>query len=160
MSNLNQFYGGGGIRPTGLINGASELKYIYTTLIGAYALLPGVKAVSPGAVTAATLKTVLSLSGKGAIAFLGVHHADNVSKSHRLKVTLDGVVIFDATSPVLPNGSYHCTAIGTLMVFDQTLGGGGIVPDPLLFNSSLLIEYASSITETNGAEIAYRYYPR
>lgn len=163
MSDASQFYGGTGIRPAGLINGLSGFSTTYTYSApagGLLSLVQGVRLAASGAVTALTLKTALSLSGRGAIGFLALQPVDATARTHRLKVTLDGTVIFDATSPALSDGRYLLTAVGGLTLVDATYGFVCVIPEPLIFNNSLLVEYASSLSEANSATLAYRYFPR
>lgn len=158
MSNLSQFYTSGPIKPTGLINGTSGFPF---QTIAANALsvnLNGyLKNVNSGALTAAALSTILSLSGKGCISFLAFQGVDNTSRTHRARVTLDGVVIFDATSSAITGAAAIGCAIGQIQ--------SAVIPtvaiqEPLRFDKSLLVEYASSLTETDKTLIAYRYVPR
>lgn len=163
MSSLSQFTGGSGIRPKGLFNGASvggggwdNIVAINHTTRG---LPPSQVAFgTTGALTAGTLVTALSLSGQGAISFLGCAGVDTTSRTHRLKVTLDGVVIYDATS-----GSFNTLGLALMAL-------GGFIPsasafaapiyEPLVFNTSLLVEYASSVSETAKSLVFYRYVAR
>ena len=163
MSDASQFYGGTGIRPAGLINGLSGFSTTFLLSSASSYLLSvvqGIRLGATGAVTAAALKTALSLSGRGAISFLALQPADAAARTHRLKVTLDGTVIFDATSPSLSDTRYLLTAVGGLAMLDATNGYVCVIPEPLIFNNSLLVEYASSLTEANSATLAYRYFPR
>lgn len=150
---------GGAPRPTGLLNGASAFKLMNSATAG---LMSGgwviAKTVTSGATTAGVLKTILSLSGTGVISFMAMMSADATSRTHRLKVTLDGVVIFDATTAVTTTTTYVFSAIGTIV---NTAASTHSAPnfEPLSFNTSLLIEYADSLSETDGAYLAYRYYP-
>lgn len=150
---------GGVPRPTGLLNGASAFKIMNSAtpdLFSAGWLIA--KTVTSGSTTAGVLKTVLSLSGTGVISFLAMGSADSTSRTHRLKVTLDGVVIFDATTAATANTTFVFSAIGCVV---NTAASTHSAPnfEPLSFNTSLLIEYADSLSETGGAYLAYRYYP-
>lgn len=150
---------GGVPRPTGLLNGASAFKIMDSVTPD---LLPAgyviAKTVTSGSTTAGVLKTVLSLSGSGVISFLAMASANSTSRTHRLKVTLDGVVIFDATTAATANTTFVFSAIGCVV---NAVAGSYSAPnfEPLSFNTSLLIEYADSLSETDGAYLAYRYYP-
>ena len=158
MSNAAQFFGGRGApHPTGVLNGTSAFRTIGNASANALATYTPVKIVQPGACTAATLKTILSLSGSGVISFLAVESADTTSRTHRLKVTLDGVVIFDATSTATISVSTTLLAIGA-MANATASTQSTVTLEPLAFNGSLLVEYASSLTETDKAYIGYRYH--
>lgn len=149
--------GRGAPRPTGALDGTSALR-----LVNGVSNFPldyaAVKLVASGAVTANTLKTILSLSGSGVISVLGVESSSATSRTHRLKVTLDGTVIFDATTGAVANVTAAYMAIGSVnnLIASQ---GSVVTHEPMAFSTSLLIEYAGSLTETDGAYIGYRYYP-
>lgn len=160
MSNLTQFLGGktGAPHPTGLLDGASAFRVTQNatsnTLPSAYS---PIKRVQSGSTTAGVLKTILSLSGSGVLSFLAVENNDTTSRTHRIKVTLDGVVIFDATTGAEISINRTHLVVGS-MSNDTTNAATEITFEPLSFHTSLLIEYADSLSETNGAYLAYRYY--
>jgi len=160
MSNAAQFFGGRGApRPTGALDGTSAFRTTQnaTTNMLASAYTP-IKRVQSGSTTAGVLKTILSAAGSGVLSFLAVESNDTTSRTHRIKVTLDGVVIFDATTGAEISISRTHIVIGSIA--NATVNAASeITFEPLSFNSSLLIEYADSLTESNGAYIAYRYHP-
>ena len=163
MSNASQFANAGIPRPAGVLNGTAVLRSILTdaTTNGPLATdALNAKSVLTGALTANTLATVLSLSGKGAIDFLACQSWDATSRTHRMKVTLDGVVIFDATSGAVASYAKYLPVIGSLVNLSASAQSMSVVPQPLMFNTSLLVEYASSITETAKTYLSYNYYPR
>lgn len=150
-----------GIHPTGLINGASTASLsdnMAVVLNNSTRGLPNsmITLAATGALSAGVLATVLSLSGRGAISFLACSGVDTTARTHRLKVTLDGVVIFDATTASTLNAGSVLAAIG-FFIPSSTVNAAPIF-EPLVFNSSLLVEYASSVTETAKSIIAYRYF--
>lgn len=156
MSTLSQFVGGrGGIKPTGLINGSSSLTRVMFLSEPQWC-----KKMQTGLQTANVLSTVLSLSGKGVIDFLSVCSGDSTSRTHRIKVTIDGIVIFDATSAAAAAAFHQHVVIGAITAINDTANYSGIVGQPLIFDTSLLIEYASSITETGYSFIYARYTPK
>lgn len=162
MSSLSQFAGGGAPIPAGTLNGTAALPFIFTDL-DLSPLTSGsinARSVQPGAVTAATLATILSLSGKGVISFLACGSVDTTSRTHRIKITLDGTVIFDATSAAVTNIHNYGAVIGSIVTLSTTQRHVSVVPEPIMFNTSLLVEYASSLSETNKTNIAYKYYAR
>lgn len=121
---------------TGLLNGgASTLVYANT---GAAA---NCASVSVGTLSAGVLKKVLSISGKGRINFLMALENGVGPYNNQVKVTLDGVEIFNKTSSV--SGNYGVIAVG--------YGAGAVATgdflamhQPIQFESSLLVEIASS----------------
>lgn len=146
-------------RPTGTLDGTSAFRTTQnaTTNMLASAYTP-IKRVQSGSTTAGVLKTILSAAGSGVLSFLAVESNDTTSRTHRIKVTLDGVVIFDATTGAEISISRTHIVIGSIA--NATVNAASeITFEPLSFNSSLLIEYADSLTESNGAYIGYRYYP-
>lgn len=163
MSALSQFLGSGGIKPAGVINGTavatfhraqSNMATPVTGLIGTTAVTPTLT----GALTANTLSTVLSLTGKGSFSFVACSSADTTSRTHRMKITLDGVVIYDATTAATISVADWLIPIGS--VVNSTTQSPGVILEPLIFSTSLLIEYASSVSETGKTYIATRYAAR
>lgn len=152
MSNLSQFFGGGGVKPTSIdapmtqVSAPTSAGFFRTTN------------VNSGACTLNTLKTVLSVTGKGALTRLWLASVDTTSRTHRMKVTIDGVVVFDKTSSAVVS-SAPIPIHG-----DTTLGSGANGPliegTPLIFDASLLIEYATSISETDKTQIGYTVHLR
>ena len=147
MSTFTQF--GGGAPTTSIVNafssgGASASSVQAQTLNNAAAVLSGV-------LTANTLKTVLTVTGGGEVPFLSVYANDTTSRTVRIKVTVDGVSVFDATSNAITvaNTGMMVIGIGTSTSYITQ------APAPLRFNSSLLVEIASSLSETDKVSIAY-----
>lgn len=158
MSNATQFTGGAKV-PTGLINGASALPLLS---YGGGALggpMSALAKVTTGALTANALATALSVSGGGVLSFVGASSLDSTSRTHRLKITVDGNVVFDAASASTTSADAMATAVGALAVVNGTGTSLGLVPESIPFNKSLLIEYASSITETAKSAVWARYFP-
>jgi len=148
-----------GIKPNGLLNGSSSLPTV-SVASGTVTPYGGVKTLITGAQTASVLSTALNLSGKGSIDFLMLTSIDSFSKTHRVVVTLDGVVVFDSTSSAVGSTSVFFPIIGAVAVCDASQNNYSVVGYPLIFDRSLLIQYASSITETNKTRINVRYTPR
>ena len=152
MSTLSQF-GGGSRPPKSLINAFSSSGA--TCIFINYGTPDALKQTLTGAVVANTLKTVLSITGAGEINFAGVVSNDTTSRTHRMKVTIDGYVVFDATSAACIASSKGVVAIG--LVSPITSGIPVQVLDKVVFNSSFLIEYASSISETDKSTLVTSY---
>jgi len=154
MSILSQFYSTSGIKPLSKvvgtlgINGPSAPGSIvmnapFTVLVGA--------------VTANTLKTILTVSGKGALTWLGALIADGTSRTTRLVIELDGVTIYDSTNTAGTTSGRWCIAHGSV---SGDASRCSIEATPLMFDTSLVIKYASSVSETDKASIGYIYYTR
>ena len=148
--------GGSGLKPKSIVT--EQLAPIFW-FGNASSSIRGYKVLS-GACTSNTLKTILSVTGKGAISKLFLAAMDTTSRTHRIKITIDGTVIYDSTSaanstqdvaPVIGNVSY--TAYSSNHVLDMG-------EFPLFFDYSLLVEYATSLTETDKTRIGYIYYTR
>lgn len=155
MSNLSQFFGGGGLKPTlkasslGVANGQGvSLSSIYPLI-----------ATQTAGVTANTLTTALSRTGKGALGCFFLQSVDGTSRTHRIKITLDGTVIYDKTSPEVTTALAILPVQGQI-AWSSATTAAGVIENPILFESSLLIEYASSLTETAKTNFGYTYYGR
>ena len=150
MSTLSQF-GGGNKPPKVIVNGQSSGGSVQTALSNLH-VVPNAKVVLSGTLVANTLASICSVSGSGVVEFVCASTVDLTSRTIRLKVTIDGIVAFDATSADLTSAYYGIIAIG---------GGNSTVGwaySPTTFNTSLLIEVASSLSETDKVNVAYRYY--
>lgn len=157
MSTLSQFSGGTRV-PKMLANRASSGGVTDEGVLLGLANTVGIKVVTSGALTAATLVTVLSLTGQGAVGLLACAGVDNTARAHRMKVTVDGVVVFDATTD--SSSSLYAGIVVTGGLFlNGSSGYNSIlaVPDYIPFNSSFLVEYASSLTETAKTNFGYIY---
>lgn len=142
MSTLSQF---GGNRATTQIVNFHSSGGTSTTNVSATA---GAREVLSGALTAATLATVLTVTGAGRVPQLSAYSKDTTSRTIRLVVEVDGVSVFDATSSAI-------TATNTGIF---AAGGGGnplAVGEPITFNNSLVVRVASSLTETDKIGVAY-----
>lgn len=138
MSNSSQFLGGTR-RVTALLNNPQPAQYLYASPTTALA-----SGVAVGALTANTLKTALSITGRGQINWLAVTEAAVTSPTNRIKITLDGTVILDKTG-VCPNG-YGLMAIGSAL--SQTSGDWIIQFQPITFDVSFLVEVASTLASS------------
>lgn len=108
--------------------------------------------VASGAQTANVLTTMFSKSGvSGSMPHLNIAKADSTGRSIRCKVTVDGVVVYDKTSTVSPQAGYGLVVAGTASSSFATL-----MP-PITWDNSILIEWASSNSETGGILGAYIY---
>lgn len=112
----------------------------------------GVTSVASGSTTAGVLKTIFSYTGGGGLmSQLSIRTADATARTIRLKVTVDGVSAYDNTSSTIPAADKGFVLAGTI-----TNTGAHILP-PIVWANSLLIEVASSLTESNGITTQYVY---
>lgn len=88
--------------------------------------------------------------------YLDVGVKDATLRTSRLKVTIDGSVVYDSTN----SAAGLAKIVVALGHMTDVYGGACVDGVPLLFDASLLIEYASSLTETDKASVGYIYYTR
>lgn len=147
--------GGGGSPPIAIINGHSSggaSGYISYQAQGFGAL----KAVLSGSTTANVLKTALNVTGaSGRIFFCGVSSENAAARTLRLKLTIDGVVVFDATSNSVSEAGRAVIAVGAANSIYASNGYLSLGDFP--FSQSFKIEIASSLTETDGMSAVYSY---
>ena len=149
MSNSLDFSGGGSRPPKVIINAYSTNGF--TPLSGAGSAY-GVKPVLSGALTANVLKTVLSVSGQGILNFLSFYSVNVTSRTLRCKLTVDSVVVFDSTSTATTIANAGGVVVGTFFTAPSAA-----ILDQVNFNSSILVEIASGLTETDFMGISYSY---
>lgn len=99
-----------------------------------------------GSLTAATLKTMVSHTGRGRVNALVIYAKDSTSRTLRCKLTVDGVVVFDATSNAVVGGGFGMIVIGGAIT-------NSVEFQPIDYQESLLVEIASSLTETDKVAI-------
>ena len=142
MSGLSQFTGGARV-PKVLINGTSGASQAIQSS-------GGQKVTLTGALTANTLATVLSVTGSGVINYIAASSVDATARTHRLKITIDGTIVNDSTSASVSTANSGISPIG----FSS---GAVVIWDAIPFNTSLLVEYASSVSETAKTNIYTTY---
>ena len=164
MTTLSQFTGGGSLIPRGRFNGESAptaftVGYCNAGLATASSRSSGTKRVLSGAFVANTYKTVLSLAGKGVIDMLQIGGVASSTSTISTRVTIDGVLILEGT---YVNSSSNCAnIIGAQYYFTPTDNYPTMVDfQTMAFNTSLLIEMKSTLSETDQTYLNYRYYPR
>lgn len=148
MSALTQFIGGERIASlVGTPVAAGTLQNI--------CLYAGANSALSGAMTAATLKTALSITGRGRLNWTAVYTNDVTARTLRMKITVDGSVIRDYTSASISTVDTGFVGVGG-GYYNGTTGPRAFY-QPIRFSESLLIEIASSVTETDKATFAYNY---
>lgn len=121
---------------TSLLNGGySTLVYVGSGFAANCA------SAAAGTLSVGVLKKLLSISGRGQVNFLMALENGAGPYNNQLKVTLDGIVIFDKTRSVSAN--YGLIAVG-YGVGSATSGDYMTMHQPIQFESSLLVEVASS----------------
>jgi hypothetical protein len=113
--------------------------------------MPGARYVLSGALTAGALATMLDIPvGIGEVPLLALASLDGTTRTVRLRVTVDGVVVFDATSSAITGGGQGIHAAGALT------STGFFVPSlPIVFVRSFKVEIASSLSETDKLGLGY-----
>lgn len=145
MSSFSQFGGGSG-RVTAL-----HSSFAWNTSTGIQRYFPQI-GTNSGACTAGVLKTILSVTGsKVRLNYLQLTNNDATARNNRVRITIDGTVVFDAT--VANSSGSHHVAVGQLVGGTTT----SALFQPVDANNSLLIEYSSSVTETDKATLYYAY---
>lgn len=104
-----------------------------------------------GAMTANTLKTLLSVTGKGSLKQLAIYTQDNTSRIIRVRVTVDGVVVWDKTSTAITAATTGFSIVGFVTSTGQYYGD-------MNFAKSVVVEVSSSVSETDKLMIAYQYW--
>jgi len=152
MSNLAQFLGLSRA-PISIVNRFSAGSVAPVTL--ANTANSGLKSYASGALTANTLATATGLgqvTGSGKIKFLSFATADTTSRTLRLKLTIDGTSVFDATSSATTTSGAGIHAVG----FSDAEGTPFQV-DGIFYNSSFKVEIASSLSETDKCNVFIVY---
>lgn len=126
-------YSSGGVSLASL-DGLVNFGCVRLQAAGAYSVTPN------------TLQTILSHTGRGRVNVLNVFAGNATARTIRLKLTVDGVVIFDATS-----NSISATATGMMVI--GVLNSSFIELQPIDYNESLLIECASSVSNDAASNI-------
>ncbi len=115
--------------------------------------ITGCKVLAVGATTAAVLKTVISITGAGSFQALGVSAVDATSRTIRAKLTLDGVVVFDSTTNAVTALNRGLAIVGA---FNGTAADTPNLGE-CMFNTTALLEVASSNTEATGIQVVTIY---
>ena len=151
MSFVSQVLGGGRTTKS-IVNSFSSAGYAAQNVDSVTISNNGAKVVLSGAMTANTLKTVFSKTdGACEMTQFGIATVDSTTRTLRVKITVDGTVAYDYTSANIVNSGYGMCAAGyAKLSYNVPLG-------VIRSNSSLVIEIASSLTETDKLYIGYAY---
>jgi len=143
MTLLSQFVGGRlatrAIVNTWSVNGAAQSDL--TIAIVGCVLVPS------GLMSAGVLKQLLSINGSGDISSLCVANS-GVNQTIRVKVTVDGVVVWDYTT-----ASSSGVVVGAFLTGRPTVSAAQT--GPIVFKTSVLVEAASSVNGTDTMSLAY-----
>lgn len=133
---------------TGLQNGSATTRATVSVVAGATNAYTSLT----GALTANVLKTILEVNSPGVLNFLACWTADATSRTIRIKVTMDGLVVFDNTSSAIATSGSGVIVVGS-GAYNGT--GADVCIQPLPYTQGLLIEMASSVTETDKTTVGY-----
>lgn len=112
--------------------------------------IEGINTLS-GAMTANTLKSFLSISGTGGeMPVLSVRTNDATARTIRVKITIDGLA-YDFTS-----ASISASGVGVILAGSNSSANPSFTP-PIRWKSTLIIEIASSVSETDKLTIEWIY---
>ena len=145
--------------PTRILNKCSEGNQ--KIFFGSYAFVNSAenyKRVISGSLTNGTLFPILSISGSGMIDFFAALSANATTRTHRVKITIDEVVVFDATSSPCDSSDQGILAIGNS--YSSSTGSSTLCmlyAQPVYFHRSLLIEYAVDRNESGSTWLYYTY---
>lgn len=116
------------------------------------------KTTQTGSLTAGVLSSALiNISGTaGELTSLYMTTNDATARTMRMEVVADGVTVFDSTTAsVAASGSgFWAVANG------QVTSSVYVSTNPIVFNSTLTVKVASSLTETDKTQISYSYATR
>lgn len=140
-------YIGGALATKKIINAYSVAGWLAQAVS---AIDYGAKVVSSGALTANTLSTVFSKTD-GPCEFHALYFTtvDATARTMRVKITIDGVVVFDYTSGSISSSGYGMVAAGFVSSIVNVFHGS------IRSSSSLIIEIASDRTETDKFQMGY-----
>ena len=143
---------GGSRTPRAIINRTSTTGATADTLdIGAGW---GFRQVASGTLGAGTLADVLNITGGGELNFVVCQGVDATTRTHRFKLTLDGVVVYDATTAAVAAVRSGIVLVGGLSSISAT---PSMTVEKVTFNSSCLLQYASSLGETGKTTFGLLY---
>ena len=116
------------------------------------------KTTQTGSLTAGVLSSALiNISGTaGELTSLYMTTNDATARTMRMEVVADGVTVFDSTTASV-------AAIGSgfwAVANGQVTSSIYVSTNPIVFNSTLTVKVASSLTETDKTQITYSYATR
>lgn len=151
MSTMSQLYGGGAGPVSAIVNyfssGGTSTPASISSVVNQNA-----KELLSGALTAGTLKSLLSKTGRGRLNLLTGYTKDSTSRTLRMQVIVDGVTVFDATSDAITNVGSGVVPVGVV-----TAATGALEMQPIDYQASFEVKVASSLTETDKVAIGISY---
>lgn len=116
------------------------------------------KTTNTGALTAGVLSSALiNISGTaGELSSLYMITNDATARTMRIEVVADGVTVFDSTTASVSAAGSGFWAVANGQVTSSVY----VSTNPIVFNSTLTVKVASSLTETDNTQITYSYATR
>lgn len=146
--------GGAARATTAIVNGTSTAGDARVACT--FSTSRGTKITDSGALTAATLKNIISVSGTaGKMPQLALKTNDATARTVRLRIIIDGVTIYDITSS---SAASNDTALIAAGFTDSSAGNLLIDGEPLSWKTSCSVDIASSLSETDKIALGYRYF--
>lgn len=108
-----------------------------------------------GALTAATYKDMISVSGAGVLKFCAVAAVDATSRDISIRVTIDGVIVYEKTMTSIVTVDKGVVGIGACAAISTT--DYAVTFDRIAFNASAVIAIKSSRTETDKLYLLSNY---
>jgi hypothetical protein len=105
-----------------------------------------------GDMTANTWKTVIDLTGPGALTALATRQGNTTSQQLGLKITVDGTVVGEYTRPASTN-----VADGISLFGNAISGPVYMTPGYMPFSHSLLVEVRTTVNRTAGSSVKLGY---
>jgi len=150
VSNLSQFFGGDN-PPTALLGGTPNGSNVYDVYSAISASRFSLPVISSGSMTAGVYKNVLTVNSRGVLNFAAFGSIGG-PRTISLRITIDGTVVYVATTN---SGSDRGLVGAGALIWDTTLYSS-IALDQIPFNTSLVIDVASSDTTGGNLAIGYR----
>lgn len=120
----------------------------YSTTLGT---LNGIgRNILTGSLVAGVLSNILTIIGRAEVPLLTLVTMDATARTLRLQVVVDGVIVFDPTSNSIVTSGNGLGAASPLQS-----SSGVFMGNPIRSNSSIVVNVASSLTETAKAQLSY-----
>ena len=107
-----------------------------------------------GSLTANTLATMFSFSGAISVSQLSVKVNNATARTIRIRIVIDGIEAFNRTSTTNATSGHGVHFAG---IADANSATGEFILPPIVATESLLVEWASSLTESSTLEGAIIY---
>lgn len=150
MSNLSQFFGGDN-PPTALLGGTPNGSYAYDVYSAISTTRCSLPVISSGSMTAGVYKNLLTVNSRGVLNFAAFGSLGG-PRTISLRITIDGTVVYSATT----SSGNDRGLVGAGALIWETSTYASIAIDQIPFNTSLVIDVASSDTTGGNLAIGYR----